>query len=62
MLSKKPEENKGKKPQYKFDGFEFIPMNPDIPAHLCPMYIAVWQHSEGMSEKQEGGTVFVFDL
>ena len=64
LLSKKQQEELGqsKKGQYKFDGYEFIPMNPDIPAHLCPMYIAVWQHSEGMSLKQEGGTVFIFDL
>ena len=48
--------------QLKFDGFDFIPPNPDIPAHLSPIYLAAWQNAEGLTEHQLTGNVYIFDI
>jgi uncharacterized protein with WD repeat len=43
-------------------GFEFVPLCPDIPAKFCPVYFLAWKTQDALSEKEEGGTVVVYDL
>ncbi len=51
------------KEEYKFDGFDFVPVNPEIPAQFAPRYFVCWKHSESLTEKQDGsGILYVFDL
>jgi len=45
-----------------FDGFEFAPLNPAVPAKESPLYLITWQHAGIMTETEENGTVYVYDI
>lgn len=45
-----------------FDGFEIAPLNPLLPEEICPLYLFAWQLAGVMTEQEENGTVFVYDL
>lgn len=49
------------KGRYWFDGFEFIPADFQY-GNNQHQYLMAWQNCEGLSEKQEGGIVYVFDM
>lgn len=46
----------------KFDGFEFCPLNPAVPAEQSPFYVFAWQNAAVLSEKDTNGTVYVYDI
>ena len=45
-----------------FDGFELGSYNPLVPISESPLYIFTWQHASVLTEHEENGTVFVYDL
>lgn len=61
----KKAEKKGDPPIFvdgKFDGFEICPLNPIVPAEKSPFYLFAWQNADVLSEYEENGNVYVFDL
>lgn len=45
-----------------FDGFEIAPLNPNVPEDQSPLYIFAWQLAGVMTEQEENGTVYVYDI
>jgi hypothetical protein len=45
-----------------FDGFEIGPLNPFMPPADSPLYLFAWQHAGLMTEQEENGTVYVYDI
>lgn len=45
-----------------FDGFEIGPLNPNVPREESPAYIFTWQTAGLMTEEEENGTVYVYDM
>jgi WD40 repeat protein len=51
------------KEEYKFDGFDFVPVNPDIPAQFAPRFFVCWKNSESLTDRQDGsGILYIFDM
>ena len=62
LLTKKDKPLKGGE-LFKFDGFQFIEQNPDIPSNLSPQFFAAWKHAEALSTKStNNGMLFIYDL
>jgi len=46
----------------RFDGLDLCPLNPAVAADKSPMYLLAWQNAASMTEDEENGTVYFYDL
>lgn len=46
----------------RFDGLDLCPLNPAVPAEQSPFYMMAWQNANIMTEDEENGTVYFYDL
>jgi len=46
----------------RFDGLDLCPLNPAVGQDKSPLYLLAWQNAEAMTEDEENGTVYFYDL
>lgn len=45
-----------------FEGFEIGPHNPNVSIEESPLYLFTWQQAGLMTENEENGCVYVYDI